>query len=68
MEEKEFKVEGMTCMHCVNTVKRALSGVEGVSEVEVFLDTGKVKVKLEKEVPFENLRNAIEEWGYKVVE
>lgn len=68
MEEKEFRVEGMTCMHCVNTVKKALIGVEGVSDVEVFLDTGKVVVKLEKEVPFESLKNAVEEWGYKVVE
>ena len=68
MEEREFKVEGMTCMHCVNTVKKALSTIEGVSDVEVFLDTGKVRVKLEKEVPFESLKQAVEEWGYRVVE
>ncbi|WP_010881198.1 heavy-metal-associated domain-containing protein [Aquifex aeolicus] len=68
MGEKELKIQGMTCQHCVNTVKRALSEVEGVSEVEVSLEEGKAKVKLEKEVPFETLKEAVETWGYKVVE
>jgi len=68
MEEREIKIQGMTCQHCVNTVKKALSEVEGVSEVEVFLEEGKAKVKLEKEVPFETLKSAVETWGYKVVE
>ncbi|RUM30874.1 MAG: copper-binding protein [Aquifex sp.] len=67
MEERELKIQGMTCQHCVNTVKKALSEVEGVSEVEVSLEEGKATVKLEKEVPFETLKKAVENWGYKVV-
>ncbi|MFN3870020.1 MAG: heavy-metal-associated domain-containing protein [Aquificaceae bacterium] len=54
-------------MHCVETVKRALYSVEGVSHVKVSLEEGKAKVKLEKEIPFETLKSAIEEWGYQVV-
>ncbi|GAB6065288.1 heavy-metal-associated domain-containing protein [Aquifex pyrophilus] len=68
MKELEIKIEGMTCMHCVNTVKRALQNIEGVSEVEVSLEEKKAHVKLEKEVPYETLKSAVEEWGYKVVE
>ncbi|NPA42361.1 MAG: heavy-metal-associated domain-containing protein [Aquificae bacterium] len=68
MKEIEFKVQGMTCQHCVNTVQRAVSSVEGVSKVEVFLDTGTVKVQLEGDVPFETIKKSVEEWGYKVVD
>jgi copper ion binding protein len=65
--EKVLKVEGMTCQHCLQTVKKALYSVEGVSHVEVSLEEGLARVQLEKEVPFEVLKSAVEEWGYKVV-
>ncbi len=68
MEKRELKVQGMTCQHCVNTVRRALSSIEGVVSVNVDLPTGRVEVELEKDVPQEKLTAAIEEWGYKVVE
>ena len=57
----------MTCQHCVNTVQRALSSLEGVSSVSVDLPTGLVEVELDREVPKDKLISAIEEWGYKVV-
>ena len=68
MKEIELKIEGMSCMHCVNTVKKALSEIDGVLEVEVSLEKRSAKVKLDKEVPFETLREAVQQWGYKVVE
>jgi len=68
MKEIELKVQGMTCQHCVNTVSRAVSSLEGVSKVEVFLDSGKVRVQMERDIPIEDIKKSIEEWGYKVVE
>ncbi|HID65365.1 MAG TPA: copper chaperone [Aquificaceae bacterium] len=68
MKEIELKIEGMSCMHCVNTVKKALSEIDGVLEVEVSLEKRTARVKLDKEVPFETLREAVQQWGYKVVE
>ena len=65
--ERIFLVKGMTCQHCVNTVKRALFDVEGVSHVEVDLQKGEVKVNLESDVPFETLKDAVERWGYSVI-
>jgi copper chaperone len=42
----EIKVEGMTCMHCVNAVKKALAAVDGVDTVvEVSLDAGRATVR-----------------------
>lgn len=67
MKEVELKVQGMTCQHCVRTVQNAVSGIDGVSRVEVFLDSGTVKVSMDKDVPTDNLKKAIEEWGYKVI-
>ena len=67
MVEKEIKIEGMTCMHCVQTVKRALLSLEGVSHVEVSLEEGKAKIQLNKDIPFDTIKKAIEEWGYRVV-
>jgi len=67
MVERELKVEGMTCEHCVRTIQRALSALEGVSRVEVSLSTGRVRVEMEREIPFEDLKKTIEEWGYRVV-
>ncbi len=67
MKERTFRVEGMTCEHCVMTIKRALSAIEGVSRVDVSLSTGTVKVELDRDVPFEDLKRAVEEWGYRVV-
>ncbi len=65
--ERRLLVKGMTCEHCVNTVKRALFDVEGVSHVEVDLQKGEVKLYTETDVPFERLKDAIERWGYSVV-
>jgi copper chaperone len=41
-----FKVEGMTCDHCVRAVTRALAKVPGISRVvEVSLARGEARVE-----------------------
>lgn len=67
MVEKVLKVEGMTCMHCADRVKRALYSLEGVAHVEVSLEKGTAKVRMEKDIPFSALKSVVEEWGYRVV-
>jgi len=66
MKDLKLKVEGMTCNHCVMTVKRAVMGVEGVKDAQVSLSEGSVVVKAEDETPIENIKKAIEEAGYRV--
>jgi len=41
----EINVGGMHCNGCVQSVKRALSEVAGVTEAEVWLDEGKARVR-----------------------
>jgi copper chaperone len=40
----KLKIEGMTCGHCVASVKKALEDIQGVSEVVVDLDSGQATV------------------------
>ena len=60
----QIKVEGMTCMHCVNAVKKALAGVDGVTAVvEVSLDAGRASVQGNPDK--EALIAAVRDAGYK---
>jgi copper chaperone len=45
METATIKVKGMTCMGCVASVKRVLSGVAGVSAVDVSLEKAEAVVQ-----------------------
>lgn len=65
--KKTLLVEGMSCGHCEKAVKGALGELEGVSKVEVNLETKKVEVEGENLVDSE-IKEAIEEAGYDVVE
>lgn len=41
---QDFKVEGMTCGHCVRAVTEAVIGVDASAKVEVDRATGRVSV------------------------
>lgn len=64
---KVINIEGMSCMHCVNHVKEALTEVEGVKEVQVSLDDNNATVDLDSNVDDETLKNAVINAGYEVV-
>jgi mercuric ion binding protein len=58
-------VEGMTCAACPITVKRALSNVQGVSQVEVNLDRREAQVTYDdSRVDLNKLTQATEGAGY----
>ncbi len=66
--KKVFFIEGMTCMHCVATVNRALSGLDGVKSYETSLDKKLSEIEYdESKINESDIKSAIEEWGYKVV-
>ncbi len=65
--KKEFRVEGMMCMHCEAHVKKALEAIDGVSLAEPSHEKGIVVVTLTKEVSDEIITSAIVAEGYKVV-
>ena len=64
---KTLVVEGMMCMHCAARVEKALTAVEGVSEVKIDLETKKVEVAAAETVAAEALLDAVKEAGYEPV-
>lgn len=68
MEKAIIKVEGMSCSHCVNAVTKAVGSLDGVSEVQVNLESKTATVDYDSDkITLEALKNAIEEEGYDVV-
>ncbi len=63
-ESTKVQIEGMTCNHCVMNVKKAITSVNGVTEVDVSLSDNAAFVK--GEFKMEELKMAVEEVGYKV--
>lgn len=61
--ETKLKVTGMTCMHCVGAVKRALEQVPGVDSAEVSLEPGQAVVTGSADSA--TLVAAIKEEGYE---
>lgn len=66
-ETIELRVEGMTCGHCEQAVKRALEALPGVKEAQVSAAKGVATVKAEPgRFDRDRAAKAIEEAGYKL--
>jgi copper chaperone CopZ len=59
-----YDVVGMTCDHCARAVTSEVSTVEGVTDVQVDVAAGRVRVTADQAVPVGMLRSAVEEAGY----
>lgn len=64
----EITVTGMSCQHCVRAVTQALESVEGITEVQVDLPTGRVQYTQTEEVPPVQVRQAVQAAGYDTTE
>ncbi|GAA3187383.1 heavy-metal-associated domain-containing protein [Nonomuraea roseoviolacea] len=61
-----YTVKGMTCGHCVSSVKEEVGEVPGVTGVEVDLQSGLLTVASEQPVEQSAIVAAVEEAGYTV--
>jgi copper ion binding protein len=60
-------VKGMTCSGCVNSVTKALKGVNGVQEANVDLEKGQATVTFDEATTnIDDLKRAVEDAGYDV--
>lgn len=62
-----FRVEGMSCEHCVRAVTAEVGGLEGVTAVDVDLAAGEVTVTSENPLDESAVRAAVDEAGYELV-
>ena len=65
MSEKTYTVVGMTCAHCVLSVREEVSELAGVAAVEVDLESGRLRVQGEQ-IRDAAVRAAVAEVGYEV--
>ena len=63
METINFRIQGMSCGHCVASVKQAIQSVQGVDSVTVDLESGSAKVQGEAAI-VEEIKKAVQEQGY----
>jgi copper chaperone len=65
--KKKILVEGMSCGHCVNHVKEALSELSGVTSVNVDLAAKTAILEASADVADSDIKFAIDDAGYEVV-
>ena len=62
-----LKVKGMNCQHCVMSVTKALTQLEGIRNVQVDLAKGEVRFDNTKEIPSNRIEKAITDAGYEII-
>ncbi len=67
MSKVEIKIEGMTCGHCAMSITKQLTGLSGVTDVQVDHAKGSAVVELTG-VSNEQLADAVTEAGYTAKE
>lgn len=64
--EKTIHVKGMTCPHCVKHVTKALSGMDGVTDVAVSLEAGTACFKTSRDIPDSEYAAVLDDAGYEL--
>ena len=67
MATATYRVEGMTCDHCVHAVTTELLLVPGVESVRVDLGEGTVEVVSAGALNQDDVRDALDEAGYTLI-
>ena len=68
MQKTKLKINGMSCQHCVKTVKDALTALEGVQRVKVNLRKGEAVVHFnELDITPVNLKDAVTQAGFEAL-
>jgi len=68
MTTTTYQVSGMTCGHCASAVTGELTRLAGVRKVDVDVPAGRVHVEADAPLPVEEIRAAVDEAGYELVD
>ncbi|MFE7719631.1 heavy-metal-associated domain-containing protein [Nocardia rhizosphaerihabitans] len=66
MATTTYTVTGMTCGHCVSSVKQEIGKIDGVTSVDVDLASGLVRVDSANELSETDVAAAVDEAGYEM--
>ncbi len=69
MARTNIQVEGMSCEHCKKAIVDSVKDMEGLQEIEVFIDQGLVQVLYDPgSLDLKQVKDRIKEAGYRVLE
>jgi copper chaperone len=60
-----IKIKGMSCQHCVNSARKALEAVPGISNIQI--DLAKGEATFDGEVDIQTAKEAIAKIGFEVI-
>lgn len=63
MKSRTYRIDGMTCNHCVMSVRKALSGVEGLEVEDVRIGEADVRID-ESPATEQRMRDALRDAGF----
>jgi len=61
-----LRVKGMSCQHCVMSITKALTNLDGIQNVKVDPQKGEVSFDNTKALGSEKIEKAIADAGYQV--
>ncbi len=64
--QSDYTVTGMTCGHCVASVTEEVQEIPGVTDVQVDLASGSLRLTSEQPVSDADVKAAVEEAGYQL--
>lgn len=65
-KEITISIEGMSCNHCVNSVKKGISALSGVKSVDVSLEKKSAKISYnEAKLEAKDIVKCVNELGFK---
>lgn len=62
----KYRISGMTCMGCRNTVKESLLSHPDIAEVNIDLDSGITEISMSRHVHTEELKKLLEDSHYTI--
>lgn len=66
MAETKLKIEGMSCQHCVMSVKKAVDAVDGVTSSDISVGSAGI-VYDEQKTNKDAIADAVKNAGYKII-
>ena len=64
MQSKTFKIENISCGHCVHTIQTELNDLDGITSVEIDQDSKKVEISWQEPLIWDAIKELLEEINY----
>lgn len=66
MMKELLNIEGMSCNHCVEKIKKFVTECEGVQNANISLENKTLEVEFKEPTKIEDIIDAVEDAGFSV--